>query len=109
MNWLGPTTRPDPHGRRNFLIGLGAGLVPMVLAMIAIGLGGASSNGSEVRSISSAIGNVVFWLYALEFLAMLVLLFVREWRRVGLRLLTAMLVSVVVACVGYLVLVSRLQ
>jgi hypothetical protein len=108
-----PGVTPDPQKRREFLTGLGLGLIPGLLAIITIDgdfgygyvrffflrfFGGASLFTVLIVSLGS-------WLVAL--VAWIVLVSIPRTRRIGLGMLTAWAIDPVFTFIGCLVILSR--
>src|SRR5262249_55125956 len=96
-----PPPPPGPGGRRDFLIGLGIGLIPLLMAMV--GLGGVifsarvGNYDTTVYSILLGAGAV---LYIVELITMALFASSPRLRRVGFGLLTMVAASPVVFAIG---------
>src|SRR5215475_7401311 len=89
-----PPSPPRSGGRRDFLIGLGCGLIPLLVAMA--GLGGsfnASVSASSVFGILLVCGAA---LYVIQIITAIVFTVLERFRLVGLGLLTMAAINPVV-------------
>jgi uncharacterized membrane protein YhaH (DUF805 family) len=97
----------SPADRRNYWIGIGLGMIPVVVLWIAVGLA-AGSNGTS----SSAAGSVAttgLILYAASIVAAIIALTIVRSRRLGYGLLTMVFVGPVVWSIGCVVILSSGQ
>jgi hypothetical protein len=95
-----PLRPPPPQGQRDFLIGLGVGAIPLLVAMI--GLGGLI-NVSRAGGDSTLFGYVlgaggVLWV--IGFIVMIVFTIIQRLRRIGLGMLTSLVASPVIFFIG---------
>jgi hypothetical protein len=93
--------------RSQYFWGLGLGFIPLVLFLIGYGL--ALGPGSTSSSFPISLIFIGLGLYILELIATIILLFVPAQRFVGYGLLTAFLVSAVVAGIACTVLPGLLH
>lgn len=93
---------PDPQRRRQFLIGLAIGAVPLVVGMI--GLGFLYSNLSLAAGTPLVIAGI---LYLLELVTMIILVSIQATRQVGLGILTALAADLVIFFVSCLVVLTH--
>jgi hypothetical protein len=101
-----PPAPPDPLKRRDFLIGLGIGAVPLVLALLAIGfLASAAYSNSNYANLSVAgtLGLIAGAVYLIALVVMLILAIIPRTRMIGLGMLTALAADLVIVFVGCLV------
>ena len=85
-----PAAPPPRDFLRGYLIGLGVGLIPLVVAMIGLGQV-RSGGGGNATLLLVGLG-----LYMAEIIAMTVLLVVRRTRPIGYGLLTTVVISPIV-------------
>lgn len=85
--------RPMTPERRQFLIGLGIGAIPVVLAMLGLG---SLFNGISSLGDSFTLLGILGIAYLLMLITALALLFARKTRKVAQGMVTALLVGFVV-------------
>jgi hypothetical protein len=96
IDFMEPTPFPAPQkSRGNYFVGLVLGFIPLILFLV-----GFSPNLTVLISVS-----ILLWLAVL--IAAIVSLFIQSIRSVGYGLLTAFLVTPVVAYIGCVVIVTR--
>jgi len=96
---LPPTTQQK---RRQYFLGLGFGLIPVIVLLVTFGIGTAQRESGLGTLILGALVAVI--LYVIELIVTIVYLANKPWRFVGYGLLTAFLASPVVAAIGCTVL-----
>jgi hypothetical protein len=98
----GPPTQDGPRKGRQYLLGLGLGLIPLLLFFLSIGLAfnSGSSNVVSVLLLASLL------LYIASIIAMIICLVNQNVRFVGYGLLTTVLASPVIGVVGCVVIVA---
>jgi hypothetical protein len=99
---------PQPGFNRKFLLGLGIGLIPLLVAMIGLGQVISSSRGGPANSFLSSLLIIGGILYLAEIIAMIVLLVIRRTRPIGYGLLTMVVISPIVFAVGCFALFSAI-
>lgn len=92
-------TPPPASNRRVFLLGMGIGAIPLVLAMIGLW--------DSLYNYNSTVLTAGGIFYALMFLAMIVLVSIKRTRQVGLGMLTSLLASPVIFFIGCMVMLSQ--
>src|SRR5262249_18022104 len=100
-----PPTSPRAGGRRDYLIGLGIGLIPLLIAMA--GLGGSFNSTGDASTIFSILVVAGLVLYLIEFILMIVFLVLDRFRMVGFGLLTMVVASPIVFFIGCVALLTR--
>jgi hypothetical protein len=100
---MSPPPPSNPDGRRDFLIGLSIGAIPLVLALVGAGF--------LVANDMSGIGFgfLAGILYVLMLLVTVLLLLIPSARQVGQGMLAAVVVSLVIAFIGRVVVPSALR
>src|SRR5262245_3999082 len=104
-----PPPQPQGAGRRDYFIGLGVGLIPLVLAMVGLGgliFGARAGVDTSVYSILLAAGGI---LYVLEIVSMAFLFPSQRTRQAGFGVLTMVAVSPVVFFVGCIAILATPQ
>jgi hypothetical protein len=98
-----PGTPPDPRRRRDFLIGLGIGAMPLVLSLVAGGVLASAGGLNQTFNTGAMLGITSGALYLVMLVVMIVLLIFRATRQVGLGMLAIAAASPVIAYVGCVV------
>src|SRR5439155_22254302 len=103
-----PVVLPRPSfwtPQRRYLLGIGLGLIPLALWLVAwsAGVSFASSSPGPGQGLSTA----AVWLYLIQLVAGVICLVSRRARHVGYGLLTMVLVDPVVGAIGCVVIASR--
>lgn len=99
-----PPRSRDPENTKRLWTGIGAGMIPVLLAWIALGIG-VNATGTAV-TVSSILGIIAAIAYAAEIIAMIVCMVVDRWRYYGYGLLTMIFVGPVVWSIGCVVILS---
>ena len=99
-----PPTQPPAHNGRRYLLGLGLGFVPVLLAIISgvfsYPLFTYNASGPYDPGLSNGLLSGAAILYGIAIIAMIVCLFNKEVRFIGYGLLTMVLIGPIVAVVG---------
>jgi hypothetical protein len=83
----------------HYFIGLGIGLIPLIVALVAVG---------NIMNASAGITfTVALGLYAAEFIAMIVCLAISRTRFIGYGLLTMVLAGPVITVISCVVVLTR--
>jgi hypothetical protein len=95
-----PPPPPDsyPSRRRDFFIGLGFGLLPLVVAMV--GIGGVTKGPSDTSVIFSDLLAAGGILWVVSLIVMIVFLAIKRLRNVGLGLVASVVSSPVIFFIG---------
>lgn len=99
-----PTPR-RPGGMRDFLIGIGIGLIPLLVAMI--GLGGSFNTGGGTSNVFVVLLYVGGGLYLVQIIMAIIFTVVERLRLVGLGMLTMVPINPVVFFISCVALLSR--
>ncbi|WIG61235.1 MAG: hypothetical protein OJF49_003983 [Ktedonobacterales bacterium] len=86
-------------GRRQYFLGLGLGLIPLLLALIGVGFA-AQSNNVAASNAASVLLLVALVGYIAEFIGMIVCLSLARVRSVGYGLLTMVVATPVIAVIS---------
>lgn len=99
-----PTPLPltSQQKRRQYFLGLGLGLIPLVIFLVSFGL---SLTQSQIANILVIVILASIGLYVIELIAIIICLVIARVRFVGYGLLTAFLASPVIAYIGCSVIV----
>jgi hypothetical protein len=97
---------PNPHRRRDFLIGLGLGLIPGVLAIMGIS-GSVQSTMLLLNSVSGYLLIAGIALYVATLIAMIVLVSIRRTRTIGAGMLVAWVTQPVFVFISCVVIISQ--
>jgi hypothetical protein len=92
---------PEPQPRKQFLIGIGIGCIPLIIAWIGIG---SFFAGNGPFSNFLGIGLI---LYVALLVASIVCLSIKEVRYVGYGLLTMFIVSPIIAFIGCQIIITH--
>ncbi|SRR6266566_5429494 len=98
-----PAPLTDQQKRRQYFLGLGLGLIPLVIFLVSYGL---TLTQSQIANILVVIIIVAIGLYVIELIVTIVCLVIERVRFVGYGLLTAFLASPVIAYIGCMVIIS---
>ncbi|HEX9038292.1 MAG TPA: hypothetical protein VF808_15020 [Ktedonobacterales bacterium] len=103
---LRPPASPPPGSRRQFILGILVGAIPLILALVGFG-----GNSNFTTATTSATFGLLLWAggigYVVALVLSIVLSAIQATRRFGLGMLTALLVSPVVFFISCLVIVTH--
>jgi hypothetical protein len=110
-----PGTPPSPQSpqpltqaqqRRQYFIGLGVGLIPLIIFLVSFGLLSSTNSASSIGILGIF---AAAFLYFIELLVTIIFLIDKQNRFAGYGLLTAFLASPVIAAVGCSVIPNLVQ